>query len=92
MLDQTEKLFLTHLVYFSVICLYFKEDLYDQCFYYVLCFTLDQTEKLFLTHLVYFSVICLYFNPIRPGLFSRSPGPGGAQRPRWQKSRLTSTY
>ena len=31
------------------------------------------------------------FNPIRPGLFSRSPGPGGAQRPRRQKSRLTST-
>ena len=31
------------------------------------------------------------FNPIRPGLFSRSPGPGGAQRPRCQKSRLTST-
>ena len=31
------------------------------------------------------------FNPIRPGLFSRSPGLGGAQRPRCQKSRLTST-
>ena len=30
-------------------------------------------------------------NPIRPGLFSRSPGPRGAQRPRCQKSRLTST-
>ena len=33
-------------------------------------------------------------NPIRPGLFSRSPGQGGgggAQRPRCQKSRLTST-
>ena len=30
-------------------------------------------------------------NPIRPSLFSRSPGPGGAQRPRCQKSRLTST-
>ena len=31
------------------------------------------------------------FNPIRPGLFSHSPGPGEAQRPRCQKSRLTST-
>ena len=31
-------------------------------------------------------------NPIRPGLFSRSPGlGGGAQRPRCQKSSLTST-
>ena len=31
-------------------------------------------------------------NPIRPGLFSCSPGPGGGtQRPRCQKSRLTST-
>ena len=31
------------------------------------------------------------FNPIRPSLFSRSPGPGGAQRPGCQKSKLIST-
>ena len=38
-------------------------------------------------------VMINYVNPIRPGLFSRSPGPrgGGAQRPGCQKSRLTST-
>ena len=35
-------------------------------------------------------LLTIYFNPIRPGLFSHSPGPG-AQRPRCQKSRLTST-
>ena len=33
----------------------------------------------------------LSLNPIRPGLFSRSPGPRGAQRPGCQKSKLTST-
>ena len=32
-----------------------------------------------------------FVNPIRPGLFSRSPGPRGAQSPGCQKSKLTST-
>ena len=32
------------------------------------------------------------FNSIRPGLFSRSPGQRGTQRPGCQKSRLTSTH
>ena len=47
-----------------------------------------------LTDFTHFSNIQHVFilNPIRPGLFSRSPGPGGggAQRPGCQKSKLTS--